>query len=107
MNIPLRGRNWSEHERAEIGRREALCAGTDQWSLECDHTDAGDPVFLLAFPKTCVWREHECRDDPPARLGGAMGASSLRAAAMTTDHDGQAQRRRSAGVAGRCARPNR
>ena len=47
MNIPLRGKNWSEHERAEIGRLEAVCSGTDHWSLECDHTDAGDPWCII------------------------------------------------------------
>ena len=47
MNIPLRGKNWSEHERAEIGRLEAVCSGTDQWTLECDHTDAGDPWCVI------------------------------------------------------------
>jgi hypothetical protein len=31
MNIPLRGKNWSEHERAQIGRLEAVCFGIDQW----------------------------------------------------------------------------
>ena len=31
-NIPLRGKNWSEHERAEIGRLEAVCSATDQWT---------------------------------------------------------------------------
>lgn len=40
MNIPLRGKNWSEQEHAEIGRLEAVCSATDHWSLECDHTDA-------------------------------------------------------------------
>ena len=29
LNIPLCGKNWSEHERAEIGRLEAVCSGTD------------------------------------------------------------------------------
>ena len=47
MNIPLRGKNWSEHERAEIARLEAVCSATDQWSLECDHTDAGDPWCVI------------------------------------------------------------
>jgi hypothetical protein len=47
MNIPLRCKNWSEQERAEIGRLEALCSGTDRWSFECDHTDAGDPWCVI------------------------------------------------------------
>ena len=47
MNIPLRGKNWSEHERKEIGRLEAVCSATDHWSLECDHTDAGDPWCII------------------------------------------------------------
>lgn len=44
-NIPLQGKNWSEHERAEIGRLEAECSGTNPWSLECDQ--AGDPWFII------------------------------------------------------------
>src|SRR4051812_30592731 len=47
MNIPLRGKNWSEHERSEIVRLEAVCSGTDHWSLDCDHTDAGDPWCVI------------------------------------------------------------
>jgi hypothetical protein len=47
MTIFMRGKNWSEQEHAEIGRLEALCSGTDQWSLECDHTDAGDPWCVI------------------------------------------------------------
>ena len=47
MNIPLHGKDWSDHERAEIRRLEALCFGTDHWSLECDHTDAGDPWCVI------------------------------------------------------------
>ncbi len=47
MNIPLRGKNWSEHERAEIGRLEAACSAADHWILECDHTDVGDPWCII------------------------------------------------------------
>ena len=46
-SVPLSGKNWSEHERAEIGRLEALCSETNHWSLDCDHTDAGDPWCVI------------------------------------------------------------
>ena len=45
--LPLSGKNWSEHERAEIGRLEAVCSETNHWSLDCDHTDAGDPWCVI------------------------------------------------------------
>jgi Domain of Unknown Function (DUF1206) len=30
-------------ERAEIRRLEKFCEASDDWILECSHTDAGDP----------------------------------------------------------------
>ena len=45
MNIPLRGQNWSKHERGEIGRLEAVCSATDHW--RGDRTDAGDPWCII------------------------------------------------------------
>ena len=45
--LPLSGKNWSEQERAEIGRLEAVCSETNHWSLDCDHTDAGDPWCVI------------------------------------------------------------
>ena len=45
--LPLSGKNWSEHERAEIGRLEAVCSETNHWSLDCDHTDAGNPWCVI------------------------------------------------------------
>ncbi len=67
MNIPLRGKNWSEHEREEIGRLEAVCSGTDQWSLECDHTDAGDPLRHLR-PASSPYRPSHRAHRAPVRV---------------------------------------
>jgi hypothetical protein len=40
---PVPGTDWTENERAEINRLEALCRQTRHWEWECNHTDAGDP----------------------------------------------------------------
>ena len=45
--LPLSCKNWSEHERAEIGRLEAVCSETNHCSLDCDHTDEGDPWCVI------------------------------------------------------------
>ena len=45
--LPLSGKNWSEQERAGIGRLEAMCSETNHWSVDCDHTDLGDPWCII------------------------------------------------------------
>jgi hypothetical protein len=35
--------DWTDHERAEIHRLEALCRELGQFELDCKRTDAGDP----------------------------------------------------------------
>ena len=48
MPIPPRpGSDWTADERAEIRRLERLCAASDGLSLECSHTDAGDPWCII------------------------------------------------------------
>ena len=44
---PLPGSDWTDDERTEIGRLEQLCNASDDWSLECSHTDAGDPWCII------------------------------------------------------------
>ena len=46
--IPLRpGFGWSGDERAELRQLEQLCDASQGWSLECSHTDAGDPWCVI------------------------------------------------------------
>jgi hypothetical protein len=40
-------RDWSESERAEIHRLEKLCDASEHWTLECSHTDVGDPWCII------------------------------------------------------------
>ena len=47
MHIPPRCEDWTEHEWAEIRRLETFCAGIEDWSVECDHTDVGDPWCII------------------------------------------------------------
>jgi hypothetical protein len=44
---PSPGNDWTDVERAEIGRLEALCRNTENWELDCSHTDAGDPWCIV------------------------------------------------------------
>lgn len=44
---PLPGNDWTENERDQIDRLEALCRGSPHWELECRHTDAGDPWCII------------------------------------------------------------
>ena len=46
--IPLLpGFDWSGDERAELRQLEQLCEASQGWSLECGHTDAGDPWCVI------------------------------------------------------------
>jgi hypothetical protein len=48
MAIPPHfGSDWTDDERAEIRRLEQLCDASQDWSLECSHTDAGDPWCII------------------------------------------------------------
>ena len=44
---PRSGSDWTDNERAEIRRLEQLCDASQDWSLECSHTDAGDPWCII------------------------------------------------------------
>jgi hypothetical protein len=44
---PSPGTDWTDDERAEIDRLEALCRSNKHWELECSHTDAGDPWCVV------------------------------------------------------------
>jgi hypothetical protein len=39
--------DWTDNERAEIRRLEQLCDASQDWLLECSHTDAGDPWCII------------------------------------------------------------
>ena len=44
---PLPGHDWTGSERAEIRRLERVCDATEDWTLECGNTDAGDPWCII------------------------------------------------------------
>jgi hypothetical protein len=44
---PLPGVDWSEHEREQVNRLEALCKNAPHLELECSRTDAGDPWCVI------------------------------------------------------------
>ena len=44
---PSPGTDWTDNERAHIGRLETLCRSTDHWEMECSFTDAGDPWCVI------------------------------------------------------------
>lgn len=44
---PSPGTDWTDREREQIGRLEALCRRFEDWELECTHTDAGDPWCVI------------------------------------------------------------
>ena len=44
---PRPGFDWTADERAEIRRLEQLCDASENWLLECSHTDAGDPWCII------------------------------------------------------------
>lgn len=45
--VPFPGTDWTNDERAEIRRLEKVCDASEEWSLECSHTDAGDPWCVV------------------------------------------------------------
>jgi hypothetical protein len=50
---PMRGlppsprNDWTDRERAELHRLEALCRKLEHCELECTHADAGDPWCVI------------------------------------------------------------
>jgi hypothetical protein len=44
---PSPGTDWTEDERAHIGRLETLCRSIEHWEMECSSTDAGDPWCVI------------------------------------------------------------
>jgi hypothetical protein len=44
---PRPGFDWSGDERAELRRLAQLCDASQDWCLECSHTDAGDPWCVI------------------------------------------------------------
>ncbi len=49
MPVPLvpRGGDRTDAEMAEIHRLRAVCQRSQDWELECDHSDAGDPWCII------------------------------------------------------------
>jgi hypothetical protein len=45
--VPFPGTDWTNDERAEIRWSEKVCDASEDWSLECSHTDAGDPWCVV------------------------------------------------------------
>jgi hypothetical protein len=39
--------DWTDWERDELDRLQALCEGIQEWELERGHTDAGDPWCII------------------------------------------------------------
>jgi hypothetical protein len=46
-NGPISATDWTDDERAEIGRLETVCDACDHWTLECSCTDEGDPWCVI------------------------------------------------------------
>jgi len=44
---PRPGSEWTDDERAEIRLLQQLCYASQDWSLECSHTDVGDPWCII------------------------------------------------------------
>jgi hypothetical protein len=44
---PFHNQDWTEAERAEIRRLEKVCDASEHWTLECSHTDIGDPWCII------------------------------------------------------------
>lgn len=51
---PSHGHDWTESELRELKRLSEACLGFDQWSLEVDKTDAGDP-WCIIFDRRRQW----------------------------------------------------
>jgi hypothetical protein len=47
MPVPFLAHDWTADERAEIRRLEKFCEASDDWILECSHTDAGFPWCVV------------------------------------------------------------
>jgi hypothetical protein len=47
MPLLLLGHDWTANERAETRRLEKFCEASNDWILECSHTDAGDPWCVV------------------------------------------------------------
>jgi len=44
---PPSGAGWTDSELAEIERLKEICSDHNDWRLECDETDSGDPWVIL------------------------------------------------------------
>jgi hypothetical protein len=44
---PKKAREWTSEEEAEIVRLRAVCGDGERWTLECSHTDEGDPWCII------------------------------------------------------------
>jgi hypothetical protein len=47
MPLLLLGHDWTANERAETRRLEKFCEASNDWILECSHTDARDPWCVV------------------------------------------------------------
>jgi hypothetical protein len=54
MPLLFLGHDWTANERVEIHRLEKFCEASDDWLLECSHTDAGDP-WCVVYDERRVW----------------------------------------------------
>src|SRR5580704_348810 len=45
--LPKKGREWTNEEETEIARLRAVCGDGQHWTLECSHTDEGDPWCVV------------------------------------------------------------
>jgi hypothetical protein len=60
---PSSGTDWTDHERGEIRRLEALCRNLGNWELESKRTDTGDPWCVVHDPRRDVVVLHIARID--------------------------------------------
>jgi hypothetical protein len=75
MPLLFLGHDWTANERAEIRRLEKFCEASNDWILECSHTDAGDPWCVVY-------------DDRASRAPVSGGDAARAAGGLHDKHDG-------------------
>jgi hypothetical protein len=82
MPVRFLAHDWTADERAEIRRLEKFCEASDDWILECSHTDAGDPWCVVYDER------HQRSVVHIARFEGRLGDAACAARRQHDKHDG-------------------
>jgi hypothetical protein len=94
--LPKKGREWTNEEETEIARLRAVCGDGQHWTLECSHTDEGDPwcvVFNQPHHRVVLHIAHR-----PSLRGGR----SLERILVEDDNESGGRRRDCAYLASPC-----